>query len=92
MKVRVAEEAGAWDDDVLTVDDVKITYVQSADCVSHEDAVQTMEVSAVNNGVARFIVLKTKRWAISDIGDLEVLIKDFCIRAGIKEEEKTKDV
>ncbi len=88
IKVCTVEDDGSYEDNFLTVDDVKVTYIQSADCVSHEDAVQEMEISTANNGTARFLILKTKRWAISDIGDLEVLIKDFCTRAGIKEEEK----
>ena len=80
-KILSVEEDGAWKDDNIMVDDVSIKYIQGADCVSHED--QEIELFTQNNGTARFIVLKTKRWSISDIGDLEVLIKDFRTRAGI---------
>jgi uncharacterized GH25 family protein len=67
----------------IVVDDVSVSYTQEADCTSHEDEVQELKIFTQNNGVARFIVLETERWAISDIDELVEILKDFKQRAGI---------
>lgn len=67
--------------EVITVDDVTIKYYQEPDCVSAD--YQCLKISTANNGTERFLILKTKRWAISDIDELIDVLKDFKIRAGI---------
>ena len=65
------------------VDDVTVEYCQSADCTESSDEVQTIKISSRNNGVGRFLNIKTDNWSISDMNELEEIIKDFCKRAGM---------
>jgi hypothetical protein len=67
----------------IIVDDVSVTYTQEADCVSQNDEIQVIKIFTENNGIARFIVLETERWAISDIDELLEILKDFKQRAGL---------
>jgi hypothetical protein len=69
---------------IPTVDNVRVTYLQEADCVSDKDEIQILKVYTENNGIARFIVLETERWAIDDIDNLVEILNDFKTRAGIK--------
>lgn len=69
------------------IDDVSVTYCQDGDCTENRDDVQTLTVSARNNGVARFLNLKTDNWSIDGIGELSEIIEDFKKRAGITDEE-----
>jgi hypothetical protein len=69
---------------VPTVDNVRVTYLQEADCVSDKDEPQILRIYTENNGIARFIVLETERWAIDDIENLVEILNDFKTRAGIK--------
>ena len=85
MEIVSIESDKAYNDDIVMVDDVKIQYVRGADCNSHPDAYQHLTVSTENNGIARFIVLKTSRWAISDIDDIVKILEDFKERTGLKE-------
>ena len=77
------ENEDRYEDDNVFVDDVTITYCQSADCSGDdgEETVQVITVSSRNNGVARFINIKTDSWSISDISELQGLIEDFKKRA-----------
>lgn len=68
---------------IPTIDDVSITYIQDADCVSDSDSIQTLKVHTENNGVGRFMVLETERWAIDDVEGIIEIIKDFATRAGL---------
>ena len=85
MEVVPVENDKSYTDEVVMVDDVKVEYVQTADCNSHPDACQILNISTENNGTARFIVLKTSRWAISEIDDIVKVLKDFQTRAGLLE-------
>jgi hypothetical protein len=49
--------------------------------------VQTLTVSARNNGVSRFLNLKTDNWSIDGIDELSEIIEDFKKRAGITDKE-----
>lgn len=72
-----------FDDNIIGIDDVSITYLQNSDCSGEdgEDDVQSITISARNNGSARFINIKTDSWSISDIDELEKLIEHFKKRA-----------
>lgn len=85
MEIVPVENDKAYEDDIVAVDTVKIEYMQTADCNSHPDAFQHLNISAENNGMARFLVLKTSRWAISDIDDIIKVLQDFKARAGMAE-------
>ena len=65
----------------IAIDDVSITYVQSADCTEDRDEVQTLTISSRNNGVARFINIKTENWSIDSASELVEIIEDFKKRA-----------
>jgi hypothetical protein len=82
--ISTVEKYDYKDKEVIVVDAVSIEYSQSADCVSHDDDIQTIRIRSENNGTARFMVLETERWAISDIDDLIILLTDFKTRAGIE--------
>ncbi len=73
---------------VPTIDDVSITYIQDADCVSDSDSIQTLKVYTENNGAGRFMVLETERWAIDDVEGIIEIIKDFATRAGLSIDKK----
>jgi hypothetical protein len=66
----------------IAVDDVSVTYVQTNDC-TEDDGAQSITLSTRNNGVARFLNIKTERegWSFENIEDLEILIEDFKRRA-----------
>ena len=65
---------------------VAVTYCQDGDCTENMDDVQTITISSRNNGVSRFLNLKTENWSIDGIADVEKIINDFYQRAGIKKE------
>lgn len=67
----------------IGVDDVSVTYVQTSDCTEDKDGVQSITISTRNNGIARFLNIKTgeEGWSINNVQDLENLIKDFKRRA-----------
>lgn len=68
-----------FDDDIIGIDDVSITYLQNSDCSGEdgEENVQSITISTRNNGVSRFINIKTESWSINDVDELEKLIQDF---------------
>ena len=87
--IKVFEEMDFSEDDKdVYVDDVSVTYCQSGDCTEDSDEVQTLVVSSRNNGMGRFINLKTENWSVDGIRDLENIINDFSERAGIKNDKK----
>ena len=73
------------------LDEVSISYYQTNDCTESGDEGQSMVVSTRNNGVGRFINIKTDNWSIGSIEELVEIIKDFCQRAGIKNFEKDEE-
>ena len=58
-------------------------YYQNGDCTEEKDDFQKIQISSRNNGVGRFINIKTENWSIDDPMDLVKIIKDFCKRADI---------
>lgn len=63
----------------IGLDTVSVTYVNGGDCIDSEP--QELVIKTENNGVARFIVLETNRWAISDINEIIEVLSDFKRRA-----------
>lgn len=72
-----------FEDGHIGIDDVSITYLQNSDCTEEDENVQSITMSTRNNGVGRFINIKTENWSFDDINELEDLIKDFKQRAGL---------
>ena len=72
-----------YEDDKVAVDDVIVTYCQTNDCTESRNEVQTLTLSTRNNGVGRFVNIKTENWSINEIEDLVKLIKDFKKRANL---------
>ena len=70
------------------VDEVSVAYYQQGDCTENEEDGQLITLSCRNNGIGRFINIKTDNWSIDGIKDMEKLINDFYVRAGIKNDEK----
>lgn len=84
MEIKAYENFG-FEDELVGIDDVSITYLQNSDCSGEDgkDNVQSITISTRNNGMARFINIKTDSWSISDTGELTKLIEDFKQRAGL---------
>ncbi len=78
-------EEGSYEDGEIIVDTVSVTYAQKSDSSGEdgEEEAQEMTLTARNNGVARFINIKTKSWSIDDISEIEKIIEDFKKRAGL---------
>lgn len=72
-----------FEDNEVGIDDVSITYLQSSDCTENEDNVQSITISCRNNGVARFLNIKTENWSLENAEEMLALLKDFEKRAGL---------
>ena len=77
------EDERAYNDNVVAFDDVSITYVQNQDCTESEEEVQALTITTRNNGMARFLNIKTENWSIENADELIDIINDFKKRAGI---------
>lgn len=81
-------------DNEICVDDVSVTYSQNADNSGldkdgEDDLAQEIIISTRNNGLARYINIKTKSWSISNIDEIIQLLEDFKKRAFLEDEDDT---
>lgn len=76
-----------YEDAQIAVDEVQVTYEQRGDCTENEDEVQSITLTARNNGVGRFVNIKTDNWSIDGPEELVMITKDFMQRAGIEEDK-----
>ena len=81
-----------FEDNEICVDEVEITYSQNPDNSGldkdgEDDLAQEITISTRNNGLARYINIKTASWSISDIDELIQLIDDFKKRAFLEDED-----
>lgn len=85
QKIVPFEEMNYGDYEVC-IDEVSITYIQTGDCTEDRDACQELTLTARNNGVGRFVNIKTGEngWSINETSDLASIIRDFKKRAFIK--------
>ena len=85
-------KSGKWDDETVVIDEVSIEYLQNTDCSGHDgnEEVQALKITARNNGVARFLNIKTDSWSIESADELKVIIEDFKHRSGIYTEKEGK--
>ena len=72
-----------FENNEIGIDDVSITYLQGSDCTENEDDVQSITISCRNNGVARFLNIKTENWSLENAEEMLALLKDFEKRAGL---------
>ena len=72
-----------FEDNEVGIDDVSITYLQGSDCTENEDDTQSITISCRNNGVARFLNIKTENWSLENAEEILALLKDFEKRAGL---------
>lgn len=69
-------------DDPIIIGEISSTYVQERDCCqsSNEDDYQELKIHLENGGGGPFIVFETKRWAISNLDELNKIFNDFLSR------------
>ena len=76
-------ENNKYGDEEIFIDDVSITYGQVSDNSGKdgEETVQEITISTRNNGIARYMNIKTDSWSFVDINELKKIIDDFEKRA-----------
>ena len=86
-------ERGKWDDETVVIDEVSIEYLQNADCSGDDgnEEVQALKITARNNGVERFLNIKTDSWSIDSADELKAIIEDFKHRSDIYTEKEEKN-
>ena len=86
-------ENGKWDDETVVIDDISIKYLQNSDSSGDDgdEEVQELTLTARNNGIARFINIKTDSWSIDGVDELKAIIEDFKNRSGIYTEKEEKN-
>ena len=81
--------SGVPNDDEVLVNQVTIKYVQNPDCTEDRDRDwQELIVSTRDNGVAKFLNIKTENWSIDNADSLKDVIEDFCRRINYYEQER----
>lgn len=86
-------ENGEWNDETVVIDEVSIEYLQNTDCSGNDgnEEVQALKITARNNGVERFLNIKTDSWSIDGVDELKAIIEDFKHRSGIYTEKEEKN-
>lgn len=73
------------DKDQVLLAEATIKYWQNPDCTEDRDGdPQELIISTRDNGVAKFLNIKTENWSISDTEDLEFIVNDFKKRINYK--------
>ena len=82
-------EKSKFEDEDGIISTVSIEYLQNADCSGDDgdETVQKLTLSTRDNGIARFINIKTNSWSIDNVEDLKTIIDDFKKRAGIEDDK-----
>ena len=85
-------ENGKWEEGTVVIDEVSIEYLQNTDCSGHDgnEEVQALKITSRNNGVERFLNIKTDSWSIDGVDELKTIIEDFKHRSGIYTEKEEK--
>lgn len=85
-------ENGEWNNETVVINEVSIEYLQNTDCSGNDgnEDVQALKITARNNGVERFLNIKTDSWSIDSADELKVIIEDFKHRSGIYTEKEEK--
>ena len=71
----------------------KVVYliVKNGDCTEDFDNIQTITISTRDNGVSKFLNIKTDNWSISDVDDLVALLEDAKKRLCVNYEEQDQE-
>lgn len=85
-------ENGEWNDETVVINEVSIEYLQNTDCSGDDgnEDVQALKITARNNGVERFLNIKTDSWSVDSADELKAIIEDFKHRSGIYTEKEEK--
>ena len=85
-------ENGEWNDEAVVINEVSIEYLQNTDCSGNDgnEDVQALKITARNNGVERFLNIKTDSWSVDSADELKTIIEDFKHRSGIYTEKEEK--
>lgn len=86
------EDCSRWEDGTVVIDEISIKYLQNSDCSGDDgnEEVQELTLTARNNGIARFINIKTDSWSIDSVDELKTIIEDFEHRSGIYTKKEGK--
>ena len=72
-------------EDQVFLAEITMKYWQNPDCTEDQDGEpQEITISTRDNGVAKFLNIKTDNWSISDVEDINFLINDFKKRIDYK--------
>lgn len=61
--------------------ELSATYTQDSDNNDESQLGQTLEIISTNGGAGNYLVLKTPRWAVDNVGELVEILKDFTDRS-----------
>ena len=85
MNIEIITEGLPNDDQVLLLEST-MTYAQNPDCTEDRDSDwQKLTISTRNNGVDKFLNIKTDNWSLDNAESLCDIIKDYCKRVGFNE-------
>lgn len=74
---------GLPEDNEILLDEAVLTYVQNPDCTEDpDDDWQKITISLRDNGVSKFLNIKTNNWSLDSEEELVTLIKDYKTRVG----------
>jgi phage pi2 protein 07 len=69
-----------YNENDITLEDIKAEYSQTADCTEDNDEPQVIKLETRNNGVAHFYHIKTDGWSFDNVDELVNLVNDFIKR------------
>ena len=73
------------DKDQVLLAEITMKYWQNPDCTEGKNGdPQEIVISTRDNGVAKFLNLRTDNWSFCDTDDLEYIINDFKNRINYK--------
>ena len=82
METKIITKGLPKDNEIL-LDEAVLTYVQNPDCTEDpEDDWQKITISLRDNGVSKFLNIKTNNWSLDSEEELVTLIKDYKTRVG----------
>ena len=82
MNIEIITEGLPNDNQVLLYE-TTMTYVQNPDCTEDRDGDwQKLTISTRDNGVDKFLNIKTDNWSLDNAESLCDIIKDYCKRIG----------
>ena len=82
MNIEIITEGLPNDNQVLLYE-ATMTYVQNPDCTEDRDSDwQKLTISTRDNGVDKFLNIKTDNWSLDNAESLCDIIKDYCKRVG----------